>query len=228
MGKSSPKQPTPPDPRATAAAQQQMNRQTAIAQSQLNQYDEYTPYGSSVYSPTGQVTSAGIQRMRRDTTLDPAQARILQQQNKVNEELNRVAAKQVGRVGKTLAKPFNYQGMAPGGSASGVSKTVNNLRDMTNNPYDLQAGKPLAPTAQGIADAADRAAMSVDSPFDYSSAPARPEADAAARQQRCVSICAECCNTSGRCRAVPPVWHRRSGKGRCYCRGQLFAGIANV
>jgi hypothetical protein len=177
------KAPTPQDPRATAAAQQQMNKQTAIAQAQLNQVDEFTPYGSSVYTPTGQVTPAGIQRYRRDTTLDPAQARILQQQNKVNEELNRVAAKQVGRVGKTLSKPFNFRKMAPGGSASGVSKTVNNLRDMTNNPYDLQAGKPLAPTAQGIADAADRAAMSVDSPFDYSSAPARPEADAAARQQ---------------------------------------------
>ena len=43
MGKKTPKQPPPPDPVETAAAQGQMNRQTAIAQSQLNQYDEFPP-----------------------------------------------------------------------------------------------------------------------------------------------------------------------------------------
>lgn len=190
MGKKTPKQPPAPDPVATAAAQGAMNRETAIAQSQLNRLDEYTPYGQSVYTPTGDLTPEGIQRYRRDTTLDPVQQRILDQQNLVNEELNRVAAGQVGRVGETLKTPFSYTGMPYGGRASDVAQTEMNLRQATYNPYDLQAGKSPAPTAQDIGAAADAAAIatgratsSFDSPFDYSSAPASPEADAAARQQ---------------------------------------------
>lgn len=183
MGKKTPKQPPPPDPIETATAQGQMNRETAIAQSQLNQYDEFTPYGSSVYAPTGVRTPEGIQRYKRTTTLDPAQQRILNQQNLVNKELNRVAASQVGRVGQTLATPFSYAGMPEGGDTGEIAQTTQNLRDLTYDPYNLAAGKPPAPTAAGIGAATDRAAQSVDAPFDYSSAPASPEADAAARQQ---------------------------------------------
>ena len=55
MGKKSPKAPAAPDPAATAAAQGAINRETAIAQARLNQYDEVTPYGSSTYTPTGKT-----------------------------------------------------------------------------------------------------------------------------------------------------------------------------
>lgn len=183
MGKKSPRQPAPPDPTATAAAQSAINRETAIAQSQLNRLDEVTPYGSSLFTPKGDVTPEGIQRYQRTMTLDPAQQRILDQQNLVNEELNRVAAGQVSRVGETLKVPFSYAGMPTGGMATDVAQTEMNLRGMTSSPYDLQTGKPPSPTAAGIGTAADRAASSVDAPFDYSLAPASPEADAAARQQ---------------------------------------------
>ena len=183
MGKKTPKQPPPPDPVETAAAQGQMNRQTAIAQSQLNQYDEFTPYGSSVYTPTGARTAEGIQRYRRDTKLDPAQQRILDAQNAVNQELNRVATQQVRRVGSTLRQPFSYRGMPEGGDTSQIAQTTQDIRDLTYDPYNLAAGKPPAPTAEGIGIATDRAASSVDAPFDYSGAPAAPMADAAARQQ---------------------------------------------
>jgi hypothetical protein len=190
MGKKTPSAPTPPDPAQVAAAQSGINREAAITQAQLNQVDEYTPYGSSVYAPTGGLTPQGIQRYSRTATLDPAQQAILDQQNQVNQELNRVAGQQVGRVGQTLSTPFTYEGMPAGGDTANYGQTVSNLTAMTQSPYDLQAGKSFAPTAGGIGAAADAgtqaaitAAESYSTPFDYSSAPAAPEADAAARQQ---------------------------------------------
>jgi len=190
MGKKTPDAPQPYNPSQVAQAQSAINRETAVSQAQLNQIDEFTPYGSSTYSPTGDQTPQGIQRMSRTFRLDPAQQAILDQQNAVNLQLNTVAGQQVGRVGETLSTPFTYEGMPAGGDTSNYGQTVSNLTAMTQNPYDLQAGKSFAPTAQGIGAAADAgtqaaitAAESYSTPFDYSSAPAAPEADAAARQQ---------------------------------------------
>ena len=190
MGKKTPDAPTPPDPFKIAMAQGAMNKDTAIAQSQLNQLDEYTPYGSSVYAPTGALTPQGIQRMQRISTLDPAQQATLDQTNRNYLELNRLAGDQLGRVGETLSTPFTYDGMPAGGDTANYAQTEANLRAMTQRPYDLQAGKSFAPTAQNIGIAADagaqaamRATDSYSQPFDYSSAPAAPGADAAARQQ---------------------------------------------
>ena len=190
MGKKTPDAPPTYNPSQVAAAQGAINQETAVAQTQLNQLDEFTPYGSSTYAPTGDPTPQGIQRYSRTFRLDPSQQAILDQQNQVNLELNRVAGQQVGRVGETLSTPFTYEGMPAGGDAAGVGQTVSNLTAMTQNPYDLQAGKSFAPTAQGIGAAADAgtlaamtAADSFSTPFDYSSAPAAPQADAAARQQ---------------------------------------------
>jgi hypothetical protein len=190
MGKKTPDAPPTYNPSQVAAAQGAINQETAVAQTQLNQLDEFTPYGSSTYAPTGDPTPQGIQRYSRTFRLDPAQQAILDQQNQVNLELNRVAGQQVGRVGETLSTPFTYEGMPAGGDAAGVGQTVSNLAGMTQNPYDLQAGKSFAPTAQGIGAAADAgtlaamtAADSFSTPFDYSSAPAAPQADAAAREQ---------------------------------------------
>jgi hypothetical protein len=190
MGKKTPDAPPTYNPSQVAAAQGAINQETAVAQTQLNQLDEFTPYGSSTYAPTGDPTPQGIQRYSRTFRLDPSQQAILDQQNQVNLELNRVAGQQVGRVGETLSTPFTYEGMPAGGDAAGVGQTVSNLTAMTQNPYDLQAGKSFAPTAQGIGAAADAgtqaaitAADSFSTPFDYSSAPAAPQADAAAREQ---------------------------------------------
>ena len=49
MGKKS--APAPPDPVATAKAQGKLNTQAAIDQQKLNMVDQFTPYGSLIYSP---------------------------------------------------------------------------------------------------------------------------------------------------------------------------------
>ena len=115
MGKKTPDAPAVPNAGQIAAAQQGINRETAVSQAQLNQVDEFTPYGSSTYAPIGGLTPQGIQRYSRTATLDPAQQAILDQQNAVNLQLNTVAGQQVGRVGETLSTPFTYEGMPAGG-----------------------------------------------------------------------------------------------------------------
>lgn len=49
----SPSMPTPPDPAETARAQGAINKETAIAQAQLNRANQYTPYGTSIWEKSG-------------------------------------------------------------------------------------------------------------------------------------------------------------------------------
>jgi len=58
MGKSSPKAPAAPDPEVTSAAQTASNKETAQYQAALNAINQYTPWGSQVYT---QVPGSGPQ-----------------------------------------------------------------------------------------------------------------------------------------------------------------------
>jgi hypothetical protein len=139
MGKSTPSAPAAPDPAATAAAQGAANKETAIAQSRLNQVDEYTPYGSSVYSETGSPVD-GIQRFRRDTTLDPAQQAIVDQQTGISGQLNALAGDQISRVGSNLADPYSYEGMpgAPSADAAARQQTIDSMFSQFQSRLDPQ------------------------------------------------------------------------------------------
>ncbi len=86
MGQKTPEAPAVRKAGQIAAAQTGINREAAVAQAQLNQLDEFTPYGSSTYAPTGAPTPQGIQSYNRMARLDPAQQRILNQQDQVTEE----------------------------------------------------------------------------------------------------------------------------------------------
>jgi len=121
MGKKSPSPPAAPDPVATAAAQGAINRETAVAQARLNQVDEYTPFGQSVFSPTGEKVD-DIQRFRRDTTLTPEQQAIVDQQTTISRDLNALAGAQVARVDESLAEPFSYAGMPAAPTADSAAR----------------------------------------------------------------------------------------------------------
>ena len=45
--------PSPPDPVATANAQETLNKNTAIYQAEMNNVNQTTPYGSLTYTQTG-------------------------------------------------------------------------------------------------------------------------------------------------------------------------------
>ena len=119
MGKSSPAQPNVPDPNAVASAQGAANRETAIAQSRLNQVNEISPYGNSIYTPTGQ-TNDGIAQMQRTVTLSPEQQSILDKQNALTNSAYGIGQQQIGQIGNTLSTPFDLSGLpaAPTGDAA--------------------------------------------------------------------------------------------------------------
>lgn len=64
------KAPSAPDPKETAAAQGQMNKETAIAQYGLNATNQKTPWGSLSYSQIGKWED-GTPRYEATQTLDP-------------------------------------------------------------------------------------------------------------------------------------------------------------
>ena len=168
MGKSAPAPPAPPDPVETARAQGAINKETAIAQAKLNMIDEYTPYGSSVYTARGPKED-GIQQYARTTTLDPAQQRIVDKQNAITNALSDVAVSQVGRVSSSLEDPFTYEGMPASGTTSRVKDAADAARTIAGSDFDY-AGLPYAPDASGVNTAAQRAAASVNTPFNLSGA----------------------------------------------------------
>lgn len=183
MGKRTPSPPAAPDPTQTAIAQGAINRDAAIAQAQLNRIDEYTPYGSSVYTPQGPADpNTGITPYRRTTSLDPGQQAIFDQQTRATGALNTLAADQTGRVSGALAQPFSYSGLAAAPTTSGLQSSVSAAGQALAQPFSY-GGLPAAPTSGGIRSAADTATASVAQPFSFDGLPAAPTGDAAARQQ---------------------------------------------
>jgi hypothetical protein len=112
IGKSSPSPPPAPDPVTVANAQSSSNIETATAQARLNQLDEFSPYGSSVYSPTGQTVD-GIKQYKRTVSLSPAQQAILDAQNSSTLQAYDIGRGQLDRIGDTLSTPFGLSGLPP-------------------------------------------------------------------------------------------------------------------
>lgn len=74
------KGPTPPDPYATAAAQQRMNVDTATKQTEMNMVDQNNPYGSLKYSQTG-TNPDGTPKYTANTTMTPVGQQLFDTSN---------------------------------------------------------------------------------------------------------------------------------------------------
>lgn len=107
MGKSAPSPPPAPDPAKTAAAQSAANKETAIAQANLDRINQYTPYGSLTYTKTG-MNEDNTPQYRSDVTLAPAQQQELEAQNQAGIQMGNIANNQLGAVASTLSQPINY------------------------------------------------------------------------------------------------------------------------
>lgn len=112
MGKSTPKAPAAPDPVATAQAQGQMNKETAIANANLNRIDQYTPQGSLTFSQIG-TNPDGTPRYQSNQTYSPEQQKLYEQQTQVANALSGLAGQNIQRVQDAQSKPFTYEGMTP-------------------------------------------------------------------------------------------------------------------
>lgn len=112
MGKKTPKAPTPPDPYATAQAQGQMNKDTAVSEAYLNRVNQYTPEGSLTWSTNG-TNPDGTPRFESRQTYSPEQQALYDSGNKVEQALSDTALKNVGKVNEAQSKPWDTSGMTP-------------------------------------------------------------------------------------------------------------------
>ena len=113
MGKKSgPSQPKAPDPVATAQAQTAMNKETAVANANLNRIDQYTPQGSLTFKQTG-VNSDGTPRYASYQQYSPGEQKLYDQQNQIAQQLGGLAQDNMSRVAETQGKDFNFNGMTP-------------------------------------------------------------------------------------------------------------------
>lgn len=117
-------QPAPPDPVKTAQAQTATNIETAIAQSQLNNVNQVTPYGNLTYEQTG-TGQNGVPIYTATQTLSPEQQAILDQSQAAELGLATTANNQIASVGETLSDPFSYQTGEHEAWASGLYDNLN-------------------------------------------------------------------------------------------------------
>lgn len=101
-----PSAPAAPDPVATANAQRQSNRDTAVSQYGLNATNQYTPYGSTEYSQNG-TWPDGTPRFSVNTNLSPEQQRLFASNQNMQQGMADIGTQQVGRIANTLNTPVN-------------------------------------------------------------------------------------------------------------------------
>jgi hypothetical protein len=102
-------QPAAPDPVATAAAQGNMNQNTAVTQQLLNMTDQNTPTGSLKYDQSGTSSYTGpdgktytVPKFTATTTLSPAEQQLLDLTNKTKGNLGQIGVDQSAKIGGLL------------------------------------------------------------------------------------------------------------------------------
>ena len=113
MGKKSgPSAPAAPDPVATAQAQTASNKETAIANANLNRINQYTPQGSLEFNVTG-TNADGTPKYESRQTYSPGEQSLYDQQLAISNQLNQTAGQQIGRVNDALGQGVDTSGFAP-------------------------------------------------------------------------------------------------------------------
>ena len=107
MGKSAPTPPPAPDPTVVAGAQTASNQATAQYQSELNNGNSYSPYGSvtNTYNPSAN-------QWTQNTTLSPAEQSIFNQGTQAQGTALGIANNQLGNVAQALDSPLNTPQLA--------------------------------------------------------------------------------------------------------------------
>ena len=132
--------PQAPDPVATANAQGAINKSTAVAQSELNNVNQSTPYGSINYNQTG-TASDGTPQFTATTQLSqPMQSLV--NSNIANAQGNSNLEGQLQQnAASTLSKPLDL----------GWSATEANLDALGRNTLDPQMQQQNAALEQKLA-----------------------------------------------------------------------------
>ena len=119
MGK--PQPPAPPNPQQVAQAQTQSNQQTAEFQSQLNNGNSFSPYGSVT-----NVQDPGTNQWTQTTQLSPAEQNIFNLSTGAEGSALGVANDQIGRVGTALGTPLTTPNLQTSVGPTDFNQAVNN------------------------------------------------------------------------------------------------------
>lgn len=98
--------PTPPDPERTAAAQTTSNRETAIANANLNRVNQYTPQGSVEWDVTG-TNADGTPRYQSTQTYSPEEQNIFNLGQQTRANVGQIGVDQSARIGSLLGSPID-------------------------------------------------------------------------------------------------------------------------
>lgn len=139
MGKSSPKTPPAPDPVATAAAQTAANKETAIANARLNNVNQYTPYGSLLY--TEEAGPEGTPKFTSRINLSPEQQQILDYQNQGDIGTAKLGVDQLGRISNAVASPYSYSGLPEVFGGGDQAEAIKRAEQAINSRMDEQFGR---------------------------------------------------------------------------------------
>jgi hypothetical protein len=126
---SKPEPPTPPDPRATAAAQTGTNVATGVANAFLNNVNQTTPTGKLNYDVTGNYawtdpstgSTYNIPRFTATQTLSPQEQAIQNQSEATKYNLAGLANAQSARVSDLLSSPFDVSGAPSAGDPNAIT-----------------------------------------------------------------------------------------------------------
>lgn len=118
--------PAAPDPAATAAAQGAINKETAVAQANLNRIDQYAPQGTLTYEQIG-TNADNTPRYKQTTTYSPEQQKLYELSTQASTQMGQTANDQLARLQTSLAQPISYDG-APA-LASGMDEATRNAAE---------------------------------------------------------------------------------------------------
>lgn len=111
--------PPPPDYTGAANATAAGNLEAARATAAANRVNQYTPYGSLVYSHTGTNPDNGWAYTQK---LSPTGQALFDQNNRVNQKLGNISEQGVGYVQSALNKPLSFNGMYSLGTPGEVQR----------------------------------------------------------------------------------------------------------
>lgn len=135
MGKKS-KAPAPPDPRQTSAAQTGTNVSTAIANANLTNMNELTPWGDRTITQSGEYTwtdpytgeTYTVPQFTAETLLSPEQQAIFDQNQTTDFNLASLANERSQFLGDYLGQNFSYDPSEHVGWATGLFDSINGDR----------------------------------------------------------------------------------------------------
>lgn len=147
--------PAPQDPAATAAAQTASNKETAVANANLNRIDQYTPQGSVTYTKIG-MNEDGTPKYQSNQTYSPDEQNIFNLGQQTRTNIGNIGVQQSAKIGDLLNSPVDLN--------SGVDQKLFDLGRARLDPVwqqrEEQMSQKLANQGIGIGTEAYDRAMS--------------------------------------------------------------------